>query len=298
MWFPVQLLSSFFRGGENVFNSVLVAHYDKRPYVLQWYQSLFTLPALALLALIHGHISSEWALLLFAAGVISYVGDALFFVSLRYIDVSLVNIAWALQSLLLSVLGYFLFHEVWTGSQTIGAVLVLSGIASLSCWHRSVGNPRALLLLPVIAVLFAPFLLAEKAAIQSGETVFVTFFWAALGRELFCGILPLCIPRMLRAIVHSPSARLPSFHLLNGTVIGLFYVSAFLTTVALSLGPVSLVSIVGNVHPFFVLLLAWILWKVFPAISSREIFSARAVRIKILSFLLVFSGLALLAPAQ
>ena len=298
MWLPLQLISTVFWAGVNILDSSIVAHYEKRPFVLQWYQSFFTLSLLGLLALLYGGLQSSWMLVLLLSGMSAYVGDALFFHMLDRIDISVVNIAWAIMTIFLAVAGYMLFGETWSLLQMAGVVLVLSGIFLLSSSHRKIAEPRSLLLFPLLAALHTPFYIAQKAAIMGGESVMVALFWPLLARELLAGGVPFLVPGRLKILLQVPSRRLLSFHVLNGAVVGLFFLGVYFTALSLQTGPVALVSVVGNTQPFVVLFLAWILWKIVPSFASRELLTLQAVRVKIVSFLVVFTGLALLALPQ
>lgn len=73
-----------------------------------------------------------------------------------------------------------------------------------------------------------------------------------------------------------------------------FYVAEFALTFAYQSGPVSLISVVGNVQPFFVIFLAWVLARFLPSLAAKEVFSKRSMTVKVGSFSIVFIGLALL----
>jgi len=60
-------------------------------------------------------------------------------------------------------------------------------------------------------------------------------------------------------------------------------------------GPVSLIMVVGNIQPFFVIFFAWMLTKLVPSKAPKELLTRQSVQIKLISFIIVFFGLALLA---
>lgn len=293
MWFPLQLLSILCWAGVNVLDSVLVRHYEKRPHVLQWHQSLWTLGSAAVLAMFFT-VRSDWALLLFFGGMTGYLGDRVFFLALDRIDVSVTNIAWAILAVLLSIGGILLFGERWTLWQGAGVILITAGVMylSLAGKHKILG--WNLLYLAGIALLYTPFYLLQKHAIDSGAGVFITFFWMLLGRELLAGSVPLLVPRLRRDAIRAFRVYDYGFPLLNGLVISLFLAGTLLSAMAYESGPISLVSVISNVQPFLVLLLAWILWKLLPGSASKELLTKQSVRVKVVSFLVVLAGLGLL----
>ena len=298
MWFPLQILSVFFWACLNVLNSILVKHYENRPYVLQWFQGLFTLAFLAIVILTHPELRTGWATILVVSGMCAYFGDALFFFMLDSVDVSVLNIAWALLAIFLSIGGFVLFGETWSVLQWIGVVLVLCGITLLSSWHRKIADPKSLLLFPVLAAIHTPFFLSQKAAIFAGESVLTAFTWSLLGREVLAWSVPFLFEKRRAVIFEAVRTKPLTFHIINGGVVSLFLIAVFLTATAYTTGPVSLVSVIGNVQPFFVLFLAWLVWKTVPRFASRELLTRQAVSVKIISFLIVFGGLALLALPQ
>lgn len=293
MWFPLQLLSVTCWAGVNVLDSVLVRHYEKRPHVLQWHQSLWTLGSAAVLAILFP-VRTDWALLLFFGGMTGYLGDRVFFLALDRIDVSVTNIAWAILGVFLSIGGMLFFGERWTLFQAGGVILVIAGVVylSLAGKHKILG--WNLLYLVGIALLYTPFYLLQKHAIDSGAGVFITFFWMLLGRELLAGSVPLLVPRLRREALLAFRAYDYGFPLLNGLVIALFLSGTLLSAQAYESGFISLVSVVSNVQPFLVLFLAWVLWKLLPGSASKELLTAQSVRVKIISFLVVLAGLILL----
>lgn len=296
MWFWLQLASLVCWAAVNVLDSVLVHHYDRRPYVLQWHQSFYTLSFIALLAATKP-VQTTWALPLFLAGIVAYAGDWVFFRALHRIDTSVTNIAWGMLAVLLSVAGMILFGEAWSPWQSAGVALLFCGAALLSLWGKHLdGGGFGLLLL--LAALYFPFYLAQKAALVAGESVLVAFFWPLLGREILAGAMPLVIPAWRREVIQVFRRQTAAFPLLNGIVVMLFFAGTFLTASAYASGPLSLVSVIGNAQPFFVLLFAWVLWTWFRERAARELLTAQAVSVKIISFLVVFAGLALLAFHQ
>ncbi len=297
MWLPLQLLSATCWSLVNIFDSSLVRHYEKRATILQWHQCLFTLSTLVILGLLFP-VQTEWALPLFAVGTVSYFGDRALFLVLDRVDVSVTHIAWALLTVYLSIGGMILFGESWSLMQTAGVALVLSGICLLSLWGKHVGSLQNFLLLMFFPLLYVPFYLLQKHVVVLGVGVFVSFFWLILGREIPCVILPFLRPHLRRGAFDAFKKHGVPFVVLNAIVILFFFAGTLLTAKAYETGPISLVSIISNIQPFLVVFSAWILWKFLPKIASRELLTAQSVGVKIVSFAVVFAGLALLAIPQ
>src|SRR3989344_3025148 len=283
MWFPLQLFSVTLWAAVNVLDSILVHRFEKNPVTLLWYQSLFSIPLLGAIAFTQD-LGTPWMPALLLSGVIAYLGDRVFFRALEVIDVSVANIAWVILSVFLSLSGFLFLGEAWTAAQSIGVLCIFAGILLLSLWHRKVSDMRSLLWLPLLALLYTPFYLLQKHVLLQGEEVLRVFFWAILGRELCGFVIPLILPSYRRRIQEITVKNQVSFHLLNGVVIAFFFSGTFFTTWAFETGPLSLVSIVGNVQPFIVLLLAWLLCRVAPSCPPRELLTQQSVGVKLISF--------------
>ena len=176
--------------------------------------------------------------------------------------------------------------------------MVFCGILFLSLWQRNIGNVRSLFLLPLLASLYVPFYFLQDLALLRGHGLVSIVFWLLVGREVSSFIIGLLVPRLRRKIFVSKARARVSFHVINAGVIVLFFLATSLTALSFKLGPLSLVGVIGNVQPFFVLFFAWITLLLFPRFAAKELLSPYSVFVKVISFLLVFSGLALIALAQ
>ncbi len=294
MWIPITLISAFFWAAVNVLDSSLVKNYDKHPMMLMWSQSLFSIPALIIIALTC-NIQTDWKTWLMIGGAIAFLGDLLFFYVLDRIDTSISNAAWAILALLLSLGGFLLFQESWTTMQTVGAVLILGGAGFLSFWHRHISLVRTLLLLTALAALYAPTYLLKKAAVDAGQGLLPVFFWLVLSREILATTLPWFSTKgrgRIRSLVSR--ADIP-FYVISGIVIVCFFLGEFLGGAAYQVGPISLVAVVGNIQPFIVILLAWVIARFIPQHAARELLTMHSLQTKVVGFTAVFIGLALLS---
>lgn len=297
MWFLYQFTAIFFWAAMNVVDSLLVRHFQKNPFVLGWFLSCISLMMLFLISVFFD-VATPWMWWIILAGITGWVGDLVFYRTIRELDVSIANIGWSIMAILMGVAGFFLFGERWSGIQLIGAALVLGGIVLLSLWHRKIENPRSLLWLVALGCSYVPFYIFQKALLIQGVDLMTVFFWMFIGREVTTMTVPLLVPSLRRHIFRYASKAPKSFYLWSTLAIFLFMAGNFLTTAAFASGPVSLVSVVGNAQPFIVLFFAWVLVKVAPMVAPKELLTKQSVLVKILSFTIVFSGLALIALAQ
>ncbi len=296
-WLGFALLSTVGWGLVNVLDSLLVHRHEKKPFLLMWSQALFSVPCLAYLG-VTTNVQSEWMWILMLFGVTAYLGDLWFFYILDRLDVSVTNAAWAILSVILTIAGIVLFQEQWGMQQFIGSVLIISGVFFLSFWHQHVSLIRTLGLLFTQAIVYVPFYIMKKVAIDAGESVLAVFFWMILSRELFAVTLPLLFRRSRTQVRSLLSRATPRFFIIGGCVIACFFAGEYFGALAYATGPLSSVAMVSNIQPFMVIGLAWLLHYVLPRHTAKETVSRESAAVKILSFLIVFLGLALLAGSQ
>ncbi|MBP9850426.1 MAG: EamA family transporter [Candidatus Peribacteraceae bacterium] len=296
MWFPLTILSALGYSLSNVGCSTLVARFHKSPVFLIWVQTFVSMIFLLIIALFYD-VRTSWAFGIMVVGVIAYGGDLLFFWILDRLDVSVLNAAWAIQTVYVSIVGFLFFHESWNAVQGIGASLVLIGVCLLSFFTRQVTFRKSLYLLGLLALCFAPVNIMRKVVFMDGVQTIPFIFWMLLGRDGLAFFGPLLIPSQRRKIFQTLPTCSPTFFVLSAAVISCFFVAEFLLASAYRLGQVSLISVVGNIQPFFVVFLAGLLALFIPSLAAKELFSRRSLIVKLGSFSIVFIGLALLGAS-
>jgi len=292
MWLSYSLLMVLGWSLAIVFDSFLVRKYEKDPFVLMWTQSCFSMLFLSI-ALPFISLESSWIPLFVVGGIIAYCGDLVFFLAVDRMDASVFNIAWALLAIILSAVGFMMFGESWTVLQTIAVLCILSGVVMLSYWHKHITLP-AFGLLVALAILYTPVHVIMKAALEAEENMLTILFWLLLVREFFAFIFPWSLPRFRRNIAVMRTKIDLTFVWVSGFVVAVYFGGEYFGARAYEVGSISLVSVVGNIQPFLVLFLAWVLWRYIPRYASKELLDKQSIQIKILSFCVVFVGMALL----
>ncbi len=293
MWFPLILIASAFYACANVVGSLLVKHYENHPMVLLWTQSIFSICALGVFAMVID-VSTSWAVLFVVTGWLGYMGDYYFYRAAACTDISIVNLAWAILAIFIAIASFIIFGESWTAHQWMGVLFIIGGVVLLSVAHRHL-TFWVLFLLTIIALFYTPFYVAQKAAFLSGENITSVLFWMLLGRESLCLFFPLIVPSV-RCRIFSLSERVnASYFFLVALIVLLFFSALYVGALAYDAGLASLVAVVSNVQMFMVMFFAWMLWRLIPQYASRELFTRQSVQIKLTSFAIVFVGLALLA---
>ncbi len=294
LWIPYILLSALGWSLVNVLDSLLVRHYEKHPAVLMWSQSLFSVVALLVLACFTG-VQTDWWPLLLGIGLSAYLADLMFFWVLDRLDVSVANGAWPINAMYLSAVGFAFFHESWSATQAVGAALIVGGVLFLAFHHPSKGSlPRTFGMLAGLALLYVPTYVAKKAALEAGQDVTAVFFWLIIGRESLAFTFPWCVPKLRARIRHLAKVADWKFFAIGAAVIASFLFGEYTGALAYLHGPMSLVSVASNVQPFIVIALAGLLAWIVPSHAPKELLTVRSVGVKLVSFMVVFGGLALL----
>lgn len=294
MWLAFALISTFAWAIVNILNSVLVHHYHKSPMMLSWVQSVLSVPLLAIIGF-HANIYSSWALNLMIIGMSGYVADLWFFHVAHRMDISVLNAAWSILALFLTVIGVFYFHESWTIIQSAGACLILGGTLLLTFYHQHINLRRTLWLLIILAALYVPFYVGQKAAVTAGEGAVTTFFWLLVGRELPSLFITLASRKTIQLAVEvmHTSWLFPMKSLL---IVICYFLAEYFGVLAYQHGPLSLVAIVANTQMFAVIVFAGFFAFLWPRHAPKELFSRQSIVIKLASFALVFFGLILMPP--
>ena len=298
MWFWLILGSASLWALIEVYASALVHRYRLSSFSFLWIQSctsvLLLLTLAAFLPLRIAHIP---VIVVFALS--GYLGDLFFYRLLKHLDISIVNAGWALLALLLSAVGFLFFGESWSFPETAGAVLILSGVLMLSFFHAHVSFVRTMGSLVCMALLYAPLYVVRKWALMQGVPVPALYFWLFIGRDVPAFICPLLLPSKRRFLASELSPFLSiCFFLLNAFPVLVCYVAEYFTIRAYATGPISLISVTANAQPFLVIALAWVFIRSFPHLVPKELLTWQSVSIKVVSFSIVFLGLALLASSQ
>lgn len=295
MWLIFILLSTVAWALVNILNSVLVHHYHRSPIMLSWIQSVLSVPLLALIGF-HVDIHSSWALLLIVVGMSAYVADLWFFRVAHALDISVLNVAWSILSLFLTLVGVFHFHDSWTIQQSIGAILIIGGTLLLTLYHQHISLRRTIWLLVILAALYIPYYAAKKAAVDAGEGVGTAFFWLLVGREAPSLLLPLTSRKTVQLAIQVIRNNW-LFPLKSLLIVVCYFLAEYFGTLAYRQGSLSLVAIVANTQPFAVIACAGLYTTLWPKYAPRELFSRQSLGIKLASFSLVFFGVTLM-PLQ
>ncbi len=116
MWFVFALSASVLWAFVNIIDSMLVKRYEKHPAILSWFSSFTRLILIAgLFFFIDVRTTRVVPLLLLS--IPFYLGSLLYFYLADRLDISVMNAAWAIESIFLAIVGFFIFGERWSFMQ-------------------------------------------------------------------------------------------------------------------------------------------------------------------------------------
>ena len=293
MWFVYSVLCAASWALANILDSILVHRYEKNPMVLMGFFGgirLIVLPFIWFL----WPVQTNFAPLLLGCGALLYAAAVLYIYVLEKIDASVTQGAWAVESIILSLLAFALLGESWTVLQTAGALLILSAVFALAYWHTHVSVPRTVGLLVLLGVIAAPAEFGAKYALEQGVGPVSALFWYLMGTCLMSVSVALVTPNVRTKIIKLMQISIPTFRLCVLLSAAASFAGFVLTILAYNSGPLSLVTIVINLQAFMVILLAWLLVQTKTTHVPKELLTRKSLQVKITTFTMVFIGLALL----
>jgi uncharacterized membrane protein len=294
MWLIYAIAAAFFFGATNIIDSLIINKYEKSSVVYLFFPGWMMTIILGVLALFVD-VRTEWMLFIVTATIIGYIGDLLYFHVLGRMDVSVVNACWAIFAIFVSIGGFLLFEETWTLFQTLGSVFVIIGVFLLSYWHKHVSISYTIFLFSLVALFFVPGAFAQKAALIAGENEMIIVYWLIMGRNIPNILVPLCKADWRAGVLALPQRVHPDFYLVMLAVIVVWFAGLYASILSFKHGLLSLATIASNIQPFFVIFQAWLLSLCLPRYAPRELLTAQSVQVKLMSFVVVFVGLVMLA---
>lgn len=301
-WFFIALAAPFLWSLVNVSDQYLVQKYatkHRSPGALVLFSSLigvFTAIIIGFLAHNVFQISLTDKLLLISTGVLTILWVILYLFVLQIEDVSAI-VPWFLTVPIFGyILGYFFLGETLSTTQTIGSIIVLSGVTILFFdfsnksilqfkWRVALYMTPACLMLAVIGVVF-------KYVTINGQ-FWVSSFWEYVGlgaSGILIYIFSAKYRREFKDMIRQGKVKIFSLNIASEifTIIG-----NLLTNYALLLAPITLVYLVGSFQPAILLILTLISTKFSPDIIKEDT-SRRVLLPKMLAIVIIIAGSAIL----
>lgn len=288
MWVSVTLAATFFWATVNIIDKVILTKWIKRPLIC-----IVVLGFLNLLAglgsfFIFGFekLSGLQIFLSFLAGFFYVLMCVFYFLALAKQDVTKTTPLFHLSTLFVALFAAIFLGEIFTLIKYVGIVLLFLGATGLSLEENLKFKIKKSFWLMILACLaIALNSVITKHLLNTAE------FWTIFGWTrvfTFVSSLPLiCFyyPK-LKVVIKTLGLKVVYFISLAE---GLNIVAILLFTLAMSLGPVTLVNSLTSAQPFILLILTIFLSLFFPKILKEKI-TPRIILIKIIAFICLSIG--------
>ncbi|MHB8599155.1 MAG: EamA family transporter [Ktedonobacteraceae bacterium] len=236
-------------------------------------------------------IETKQLVLILISGILLELYLIPYFKALTMDEVSRIVPLFQFMPVFVLILSYFILGEALTGKQFLGSVFIIGGGFILAAKKIEGGGifklRKSLWLMVIASLLYAVTGVLFKWVVVAQD------FWLTLAYEdigMGIGAIILLLWPSYRAGFRRETRKLKlstwGLLFVNETVYVLALLSMFY---AILLGSVALVSVIGGVQPFFVLLYGLILSIWFPSIIQEDI-QRETVLLKALAILLIFIG--------
>jgi drug/metabolite transporter (DMT)-like permease len=236
-------------------------------------------------------LAARDAALIILTGVLSVWGGVLYFKALSEEEASRIVVLIQTMPLLVLILSVIFLREVISPLQLAGFFLILLSAIGISVDHRSgflrLSPAFYLQLLANLAWAVSAVLLKFVMATNSFFEVVSYESWGyALGGLTLWVAFPAIRQSFLDSL-KTAGVKAVSIVFLNE---GVAVIAKLLGVLAISLGPVALVSVVGSTQVFFGILYGWVLTLLFPAIFKEDIQAANLFK-KAMLAVVMFAGI-------
>jgi drug/metabolite transporter (DMT)-like permease len=217
-------------------------------------------------------LAARDAALILLTGMLSVWGGVLYFKALSEEEASRIVVLIQTMPLLVLILSIIFLQEVISPLQLAGFFLILLSAIGISVDRRSgflrLSPAFYLQLLANLTWAISSVLLKFVMATNSFFEVVSYESWGYALGGLTLGIAFPAIRRSFLDSLKTAGAKAIGIVFLNE---GVAVIAKLLGVLAISLGPVALVSVVGSTQVFFGILYGWILTLLFPAIFKEDI---------------------------
>ena len=274
----------------SIFDKFIVSKELKDPILDTFFSTLVLSLMFIVLSLFGGQILFTPKLIILAvlAGIFHGCALLIYFKALVKIEVSRFIPLFSIMPIFILIYAALFFNETFPIQTYIGFVLIILGAFLISTKKiKSVFSLNTALFMGVgVAFLFAVRNILMKTATLN-SSVWQIFFWIGIGTAL--------VSVTLLAIHHphlKEKAKKGAFHVMvNSILAGL---ALLLLTIAISKGPISIISIIMEIQPASVFIITALLSLFIPKIIKEKI-SKKILIQKTISILIIIIGTVLIA---
>ncbi len=286
-WVIFSILAALFSGIALTIDKYVVSKVVKNPFAVTCILGVISLISALLIYLFIVFSALEFHHIIFAfVGGIFYILFYLsYFKAAQIEEISRIVPLLSLAPLFVLVLATIFLGEIFTPEKYLGIFLLVIGAIIISSKKLKISFGKAFWL-----TVFASFSLSITFVITKYLLNF-TDFWTVFAYtrigEIFV-LIPLLYFTFSDLVRTMEGQKMKVIGLM--TAEEFFYLSSMLfVTIASAIGPVTLVTALSSIHPFFVLLFAVVLSIFYPWIIKEEI-RKRTLSVKLIAIILIFIG--------
>jgi uncharacterized membrane protein len=288
-WLIYALISPLL-GAISVFMDKYLVERETSPLALPTYAGIVSLIYGVILWAIAGFplLTPLDTALVVASGTLRLIGAVYYFIVLQKAEGSTIIVLFQAYSVFVLTLSFIFIGEVITLVQLAGFVVILAAAVAAN-YQPDEGefDAKQLIGMLIIDLLFAASAVVFKLAV-AGDSVFELIGYESIGTSVGALLVWIAIPAIRREFLVSIKTIRP---IAVGIIVAkelLAYMSKLLSFVAMSLGPVALVAVVGSTQAFYGILAGWLLTLIAPAIFREDISQANLLKKGGLAGLLIF----------
>ncbi|UCE15772.1 MAG: EamA family transporter [Candidatus Bathyarchaeota archaeon] len=289
-WFIFAFVATIFWAVGVVIDKYILTKHMQDPFTYQLLYTITESPVMLLLLFTSISSALPWSLLGIVGGLGIYPGIILYFKAMAIEETSRVISLWYTSSIFVLLLAYVFLGEKLNLPSYLGVLSLVLGAMIISYRKEKGKKPvisPALGLILASGLIFAGYEILTKYVLNAIDYVSY-LFWNFVGTSIV-GLSLFCVPK-IRGIFLSDIKRVNRTALFWRIVnTSMSLIGTVLYYIAISSGPVSLVSAASSLEPFFVFVIILLLSLFVPRILKEEM-GKRAILIKALSIILIVIG--------
>lgn len=290
-WFALAALAPFLYTITNLLDDNLLRHVYRSAHVGAIISGSFgILPALIILALGRGGaLPMDMALLSLGAGFATVIAFYYYFVGLERENPSIVLAIFGLSPAIIPFIAYFLVDERLSVQAYIGfAIVILAGLAYTMSEVKKFRLSAAIVPVLTAALLLDGVALTNKY-VYSNVDFYASYVYFGIGMLLgglaFAARLQSNDRKSLRQL-HKKYPKIIIGVLILNELLAL--IAGFMHDRALDLGPVSIIAVLDNLQPAYILLISFLLYPFWPKFFREA--ESGGIRLKLAIIVVMLGG--------
>lgn len=290
-WFILTLIASMIWPFGNIVDKIFLTKHVKNPFSYQILCGLTNgLVALLFPFFIPISFAFPWFILSIICGLMGWAVFLLYNKAVMTEEISRVVPLMYLSAILILPLAIIFLNEVFVLSKYIGVILLVLGAILIS--YKKINNKKSKISSVVKLILLFNFLIAFYDVFLKYIIGFIDYwsllFWTNTGAMLG-GLLLVSVSRIRKNFLNNMKKLGRRGLVFRYLGVSAYYLGIIPYYIALSIGPVSLITGVNSVQPFFVFLYATII-SLFTPKMIREKIDKITILLKIIAIFLIFIG--------